>query len=206
MGTTVDILGIGDCIAAGCPYYTAPEHLQGEGGNKESQLWPWMIETLGLPLTYYNAGLERDTIRKVEGRIENLMIRYSPRMVFLHVGIQDLHHLIPWQEFSGNLENIVAIAQRYNSRLFVNEVLPYKNGSSGNIKYGDVQRLNGQMAEWCREKGILLIRFFDSVECAITKGLRDPYHVSDYIHPSIEGYKALGRMMGEQVKQFIGGM
>jgi lysophospholipase L1-like esterase len=160
-----------------------------------------MIIAMGTSDTYYNAGIGGNTAAQVDTRISALLTSKAPKVVILHVGINDIWGDVTWGTFSASLDSIKSKVTAAGAVLVVDEILP--DCESSCHMCSDILLWNGYLATWCTANGATLVTGLYNAVLGTGGCLSIAYDVGDSVHLNVAGYTLMGQTIAPFVNNIL---
>lgn len=114
-------------------------------------------------------------------------------MLIVQGGINDIAQGASLDDAAANLRSIVESGKELGLDVYLVDVLPWNNGNPGADR--PIAELNRMIAAIGRDEGVTVIGFHDALEDPDTPGMMSAELTADGDHPSIEGYRRLGKLV-----------
>lgn len=200
-GKTV-VAALGDSIIAGSPLYDPdPERRRalGFGDDERSQLGYWAA--LEDPeIAVRNCGVFGERTDEIAARLDNCS--EGADVLLVQGGINDIAQALgggPDAAVSAarnaveNIDETIAEGQKYGLDVIVANVLPWNNGHP--VADPAIAVVNEGIADIARRRDVPLLDFHAALEDPQNPGLMAPGLTDDGDHPSIKGYRILGKLL-----------
>lgn len=189
MGEPVELLILGDSIAAGLGAFTR----QGTLGAKTAKK---LADELQLPVRLrVEARSGNETTRVLSKQIPRLEPDYRPDYTLLIVGANDVIHQVPLEKSMAALKSIIDELQSRNTRLVVGtcpnlglaEIMPRFLRSVVGLAS---QRLEAAQIKYLRSRNVTMVHLGKTLSKE-WRNNADDYFSQDHFHPSHKGYRML---------------
>ncbi|MDD5102984.1 MAG: SGNH/GDSL hydrolase family protein [Candidatus Peribacteraceae bacterium] len=131
-------------------------------------------------------------------------IASGARTIIIHAGVNDINTGRTWADVLADLNSIKALLT--NQDLFIDEILPWTNGSDAQAD--TVRTWNANLATWCAENNAHLISSHDSMgQIRVSTGELDdllPIYTFDGVHPTTGGVYVLWSLWLNALESFYG--
>jgi len=185
MKRTTKIVAIGDSITEGFPYT-----------QKES--WVTYIARELQFQVIINKGINGDLTQNILDRFRRDVLAYNPTYVIILGGTNDAYANYPLESVSHNFKEMVKICQEEGITPILGLPVP--------ILVPEEESYLTQYRNWLRDYGkmrdLLTIDFYTPFLKGIEAG-EEAMFFADEAHPSIEGYKLMGKTALNDLKTFL---
>ncbi len=190
------IAAIGDSITTGNPGYEPNPGLRnslGLGDNPESQ-WEYWAQREHPDLQIRNCGVRGQNTAQIAQRFDRCTQGVDG--VVVQGGINDIAEGLPLEATAANLRGMVRSAKDLNLDVAIADVLPLNVGNGTyDAVIGD---LNSRIHRIADEEDVTLLPFHQVLEDPGTPGRMRHEWTADGEHPSVEGYRRLGKLAFKQ--------
>jgi lysophospholipase L1-like esterase len=188
---TTLVAALGDSITAGSPGYD-PDPLQrdnlGFGADEKSQ-WEYWAEKKHPGLRFRNCGVYGERTDEIALRLAECA--KDAQVLVVQGGINDIAQGRPVERAAENLRRMVERGKELGLRVAIAELLPWNNGyPQADAK---IRRLNELIRALARDEDVPVVPFYETLEDPARPGRMKEEWTSDGDHPSVEGYRRLGR-------------
>ena len=114
-------------------------------------------------------------------------------------GVNDIAAGHSVEEIAANLREIVERGKNLGIPVAIAELLPWNNGFPR--AEGPIRTLNRSIAEIGREERVAVLPFYDALEDPARPGRMRADLTAEGDHPSIEGYRVMGRVVAARLPQ-----
>jgi lysophospholipase L1-like esterase len=202
----VAIVALGDSITAGNPLYDpdpAQREALGFGDDPTSQYEYWAAEA-SPDLGFVNCGVFGERTDEIALRLADCAD--GADMLIIQGGINDIAQTLGADpqamsetiaSAAANIDGMLAEADEMGLDAAVANVLPWNNGHPA--ADGPIEELNSKIAEIAKRRGVPLLDFHDALESKDEPGTMAPGYTDDGDHPSIEGYRILGKLVASEL-------
>jgi len=201
-----EVAALGDSIVAGSPLYDPdPERRQalGFGDDERSQLGYWAA--LEDPqIAVRNCGVFGERTDEIAARLDECS--EGADVLLLQGGINDIAQALgggPDTAVSAarnaveNIDETIAEGQQRGLDVVVANVLPWNNGHP--VADPAIAVVNEGIADVARRRDVPLLDFHAALEDPQNPGLMAPGLTDDGDHPSIKGYRILGKLLAREL-------
>lgn len=188
------IAALGDSITAGSPYWDPDPAIRARIGpdlDPESQYPIWAELRLGRGYAVRNCGVFGERTDQIAARLERCAA--GARALIVQGGINDVVQGRPVQDAAADLRRTVRRGRERGLRVMVANVLPWNNGDPRAARA--IEELNELIARMAREEDVPLLRFNEALRDPARPERMLPALTSDGDHPSVAGYRRLGRLV-----------
>jgi lysophospholipase L1-like esterase len=196
-GDGVTVAALGDSITAGNPAYD-PDPAQraalGFGDDVRSQYEYW-AERADPRLEFRNCGVFGERTDEIAARLDDCAD--GAEALIVQGGINDIAQGRPVDAAAADLHSIAARGKRLGLDVYLADVLPWNNGQP--LADRPIGRLNRAIETIGRDAGVEVIGFHDELEDQGRAGVMAPRLTADGDHPSIAGYRRLGRLVAARL-------
>lgn len=153
--------------------------------------WPvYLAMVSGQRFRYVrNAGVAGDTSTQMLARFDTAVTPYSPNIVTILAGINDIAQGVVLTTFQANIIAMVAKCLAINARPVLATITPNSSGAPTNTKE-QVQRFNSWLKRYAAQQKIDILDFY-SVLVDPTNGSYLSAYNADGVHPSTAGMMAM---------------
>lgn len=179
---------LGDSITAGYPAWSPIRSQRPKDPNRKSQYEYW-ARRLDPDLRFRNCGVPGERTDQIAKRLDACAKGVDALIV--QGGTNDLKAEVPVARIAANLERMVKRAKRLNVEVAIADVLPWNGGHP--TADGLIAGLNRQIGGIARRERVTLLRFNEALADPRQFGLMRSRWEVDGVHPSVAGYRRLGR-------------
>lgn len=185
----------GDSIAAGHLGYTAP-HEGGPDGDETYQITYQLQQLYGSPFTFTNWGIGSSTLSGAAFNASSV-VADGAAAYLLHSGINDIAGGTTVASMKSSLDTIYA-AIPGDAHLFINEILPWTNGSDADA--ATIRNWNNtELPAWASGKNVTIVQVHDGMgQIRSSTGelddLKTAYN-ADGVHPNVTGYTQMAALI-----------
>jgi lysophospholipase L1-like esterase len=147
-------------------------------------------------LAFRNCGVFGERSDQIAARLERCARGAS--VLVVQGGINDIAQGRPVGKAAADLERIVQRGKRIARRVLLVEVLPWTNGHPQ--ADAPIRRLNALIHAIGRREGVPVLPWHDALEDPSTPGAFRNHLTADGDHPSVAGYRMLGRIAGQRLR------
>ncbi len=191
-GGDVLIAALGDSITGGYPLWDPNEAVRGQIGDaadERSQYEYWAKRKLGSGIEFRNCGVPQERTDQIAARLDQCA--EDADVLIVQGGINDLLQGRSPEQAASNLDGMVERGKQAGLRVAIAEVLPL---NAGNPQASEqIRDLNRRIAEIGREEDVPVLPWFKALEAPDAADRMRPEWTIDGAHPSVEGYRRLGR-------------
>jgi lysophospholipase L1-like esterase len=177
------VAALGDSITEGSPGYDSRR-----GGDETSQ-WEYWAAQIEPRLVFRNCGIHGQRTDEIMVRLDDCARQAD--LLLVQGGINDIAQGRPVEDAARHLRTMVRRGKELGLRVALIDVLPWNNGWPESEP--QIRRLNALIAELAQDESVPLIPFHDTLEDPDRPGRIRAEWTSDGDHPSVEGYRKLGR-------------
>ena len=192
------VAALGDSITAGSPAWDPDEGVRarlGTGVDEESQFEYWA--TLAEPrLDFRNCGAFGERTDQIAKRLD--ACARDADVLIVQGGINDIAQMRPPSRAVEDLRAMVRRGKELGVRVVLVDVLPWNNGHPQASPA--IGRLNASIATIAREEKVGLLPFHETLEDPNRPGRMKDAWTSDGDHPSVDGYRRLGRLVASRLR------
>ena len=188
------VAALGDSITAGSPLWDPNPALQAQLGDSlspASQYEYWAAKQLDPDVKFRNCGVFGERTDQIAKRLEKC-VRGAEAMV-IQGGINDLAQGRSPESVAANLRRMVRTAKAMKLRVVLANVLPWNNGYPGAVPR--INRLNRLIDQIGSAEHVAIADFYATLNDPRRPGLMPARLTSDGNHPSVAGYRLLGRRL-----------
>ena len=193
-GARTLVAALGDSITAGSPAWDPDPAIRERIGpdlDPDSQFPLWAEIHLGRDSGVRNCGVFGERTDQIAARLDRCAAGADALIV--QGGINDIAQGRDVGDAAADLRAMVRAGGKRGLRVMVADVLPWNNGDERAAR--KIRRLNSYIARIAREERIPLLRFNDALADPTGPGRMDPELTADGDHPSVAGYRRLGRLV-----------
>ena len=186
------VVGVGDSITAGIPGWAPDPAIRARlsAPDPKSQWEYWAEQELGDGYDVRNCGVGGERTDEIAARLEGCVA--DADVAVLQGGVNDLVQRRSPASAVRNIRAMISTARSAGLDVLVANVLPV-NRRFPAIKR-KITRLNAMVRTLARDEGVELVDFFDVLEDPTgSERMRTEWAAADGVHPSVEGYRRLGR-------------
>jgi lysophospholipase L1-like esterase len=189
------IAAVGDSITAGAPGWDPEPSRRAllDAHDPESQWEHWAALELGDGYEFRNCGVPGDRTDEIAARLEACM--EGADVVVLQGGVNDLAQGRTPAYAERNLRAMVQRVREAGLPLLIANLLPVNRNFRG-IRPA-IRELNRRIDAIARQQGIDVVDFFGTLDTPTPDDRLRPAWTADGVHPSVEGYRRLGRLVAE---------
>jgi lysophospholipase L1-like esterase len=188
-GATV-VAALGDSITAGTPLWDPDPAVRSQIAepDERSQYGYWAERSL--PGTRFrNCGINGQRTDEIARRLDDCA--EGADALIVQGGVNDIAQGLPPEGAAANLRAMVRRGKELGLRVAIVELLPWNGGYP--TAYRPIEDLNERIAAIGREEKVPVIGWYDVLEDPRRPGRMRPRWTIDLAHPSVEGYRRLGR-------------
>ena len=188
-GATV-VAALGDSITAGTPSWDPDPAARSQIAEPDvrSQYGYWAERAL--PGTRFrNCGINGQRTDEIARRLDDCA--KGAEVLIVQGGVNDIAQGLPPEGAAANLRAMVRRGKELGLRVAVVELLPWNGGYP--VAYRPIRDLNERIAAIGREEEVPVIQWYDVLEDPRRPGRMRLRWTIDLAHPSVEGYRRLGR-------------
>ena len=193
----VIVAALGDSITAGSPAWdpaAAVRSRLGEPPDEHSQFEYWA--TRAKPrLSFRNCGVFGERTDQIADRLEGCARGAS--VLVVQGGINDIAQGRSVESAAANLERMVRVGREGRRRVLLVEVLPWTNGHPRADK--PIRELNRLIHAIGTRNGVPVVPWYRALEDPATPGAFRNDLTADGDHPSVAGYRILGRLLAARL-------
>ena len=176
-------------------------------GNSITQDWIHFRKDFFIDNSFVNRGIGGQTTPQMLIRFKPDVVNLNPRAVVIMAGINDIAQNtgpISINNIAENIISMIEIANAYNIKVFICSTLPAIDfpWSPGLNPGPKVIELNSILKTYCYKNNITYVDYF-KLMADENGGLKVPDFTSadDLVHPNINGYKVMERLVLESIKK-----
>lgn len=176
-------------------------------GNSITQDWIHFRKGFFIDNNFVNRGIGGQTTPQMLIRFKPDVVNLNPKAVVIMAGINDIAQNtgpISIKNIAENIISMVEIANAYNIKVFICSTLPAIDfpWSPGLSPAPKVIELNSILKTYCYKNNITYVDYF-KLMADKNGGLKVPDYTSaeDLVHPNINGYKVMERLVLESIKK-----
>ena len=176
-------------------------------GNSITQDWIHFRKDFFIDNPFVNRGIGGQTTPQMLIRFKPDVVNLNPRAVVIMAGINDIAQNtgpISINNIAENIISMIEIANAYNIKVFICSTLPAIDfpWSPGLNPGPKVIELNSILKTYCYKNNITYVDYF-KLMADENGGLKVPDFTSadDLVHPNINGYKVMERLVLESIKK-----
>jgi lysophospholipase L1-like esterase len=188
------IAALGDSITAGSPLWDPDPEVRSRIGaalNERSQ-WEWWAARAMPGLELANCGVYGERAEEIELRLDACVVGADGLVV--QGGINDIAQGRPVEDAAAALQRMVRRGLELGLGIALADVLPWNNGWPR--AEPAIRRLNELVYAIGREEGVPVLPFHATLEDPGRPGRMRADWTDDGDHPSVEGYRLLGGLLG----------
>lgn len=189
-----DVAAVGDSITAGSPGWDPNPHVRAQlpgGGDPRSQYEYWVRG-----VRFRNCGVFGETTEEIAARLGDCV--RGTKTVIVQGGINDIARGSPVDEAAANLERMVVAAGADGRRVLLVELLPWTRGHPQ--ADGAIADLNRRIRAIGSRRHVAVVPWHDALEDPATPGAFRNDLTADGDHPSVAGYRILGRLVAARLR------
>ena len=192
------VVGVGDSITAGAPGWNPNPVLREQlnAHDPESQWAYWAEAELGDGYDVRNCGVPGDRTDEIAARLDACL--GGADVVVLQGGVNDLAQRRSPEHAVRHIRAMVRRVRATGVSVLVTNLLPVNRRRATFVP--KVSRLNGLIGRLARDEGVELIDFFGMLEDPPESDRMAAEWTADGLHPSVEGYRRLGRAAAQHVR------
>ena len=203
----LSVAALGDSITAGNPLYDpdpAQRQALGFGSDEESQYEYWAVEA-DPALEFSNCGVFGERTDEIAARLSECAD--GADLVIVQGGINDIAQGLGGDPqamrdavtaAARNIDRMLAETADLGLEAAVANVLPWNNGHPAADR--PINELNTEIADIAERRGVPLLDFHDALESRQAPGTMAAGLTDDGDHPSIEGYRILGKLVARELR------
>lgn len=187
------IAALGDSITAGAPLWDPDPTIRRQLRvvDPRSQYEYWATDRLGPEVAFRNCGVIGQRTDEIRGRLEECA--EGADALIVQGGINDIAQGRSLSDAAADLEAMVERGQELGLDTALAEVLPWNGGYPRAAS--EVRGLNELIAEIGERQDVPVLPFYDALEDPSAPGRMKPRWTIDGDHPSVTGYRRLGRLV-----------
>lgn len=200
----VVVAALGDSITAGSPLWDpdpAVRDALGSSADPESQYGYWAQLAQGNGASFRNCGVPGERTDQIAQRLEPCA--EGADVLLVQGGINDIAQMQDVERIAANLRRMVRRGRELGLGVALVDVLPWNNGFP--VAAGPIRRLNRLIRAIGREEDVPVYPFHDTLEDPARPGRMKPEWTIDGDHPSVEGYRRMGRLIELEGERPVGG-
>jgi lysophospholipase L1-like esterase len=193
-GARTVIAALGDSIIAGSPYWDPDPLIRERIGpdlDPDSQFPLWAEIHLGGDYAVRNCGVFGERTDQIAARLRRCT--RGARALIVQGGINDIAQRRDVGEAAKNLRAMVRRGRERGLSVMVADVLPWNNGDERAAR--DIVRLNKLIERMARDEDVPVLCFNRALADPRDPQRMDPDLTADGDHPSVAGYRRLGRLV-----------
>ncbi len=193
---------LGDSITAGSPFWDPDPVVReriGAAADERSQ-WEWWAQRAESRLELRNCGRYGERTDEIARRLD--ACAEGAAVLVVQGGINDVAQRRPVEGAAENLAAMLRRGRALGLAVLVAEVLPWNGGWPWAEE--PIRRLNQLVARLAAAQDVPLLCFHAALEDVERPGrMREEWH-ADGDHPSVEGYRLLGRLVAGRLTDLLG--
>jgi lysophospholipase L1-like esterase len=192
------VAALGDSITAGSPAWDPRARVRARLGappDPKSQYEYW-AEREAPALEFRNCGVFGERTDQIATRLDRCARGAS--VLIVQGGINDVAQGRAPEEAAADLERIVRRGKRTARHVLLVEVLPWTGGHPR--ADGPIRKLNALIHAIGRRESVPVLPWHDALEDPSTPGAFRNDLTADGDHPSVAGYRILGRIAGQRLR------
>lgn len=187
------VVALGDSITAGSPLWDPSAEIRSRlpAPDPRSQYEYWAERRLGDEVDFRNCGVRGERTDEIRDRLEECA--GGADALIVQGGTNDIAQERPVEEAARDLEAMVEQGQDLGLDIAIADVLPWNNGYPDAVP--QIRRLNRLIEAIGKRHEVPVLPFHDTLEDPDAPGLMARPWTIDGAHPSIPGYRRLGRLV-----------
>lgn len=187
------IAALGDSITAGTPLWDPSPTIRRQLRvvDPRSQYQYWATDKLGGEATFRNCGVFGQRTDEIRARLDECA--EGADALIVQGGINDIAEGRTVADAAADLEAMVERGEELGLDTALAEVLPW-NGGSPRVA-SEIRRLNERIAAIGARQDAPVLPFYETLEDPQNPGRINPRWTIDGDHPSVTGYRRLGRLI-----------
>ena len=189
---------LGDSITAGAPRWSPNPKLRKflrQRPTRESQWQYGADQELDGRFRFRNCGVEGDRTDEIAVRLEACAA--DARILVVQGGTNDIAQSRPPASAAANIRQMVRRARDAGLEVLVTTVPPINRRHRRWAP--KVRQLNELIRALAREEDVPVVDFFEALEDPRRPGRMRSDLTADGVHPTVEGYRRIGRMAARQL-------
>jgi lysophospholipase L1-like esterase len=150
-----------------------------------------LLEKFGRCLLAVNAGVSGNTTRDLISRLERDVLRFTPDMVILMIGVNDCGAGVPLEEYAANLERLIVLINAQGAEVLLMTQHPL-NAESSDIasKYMTYSQYTTLIREVSRNLHVPLCDIYEAWETLVDPAKHSTL-MNDFLHPNELGHRMI---------------
>lgn len=186
---------LGDSITAGTPGWDPdPRVREAKGARDERSQYQYWAAAAAPHLSFVNHGVNGERTDEIALRLDRAA--QGAAAIVVQGGINDIVQGRAVQDAAADLLAIARRARELDLAVAIADVLPWNKGWPDAVPH--IDELNRLVAAAARVEDFPILRFHDTLVSGELPGRMPAEWTSDGSHPSVEGYRRLGRLAFSQ--------
>jgi lysophospholipase L1-like esterase len=187
------VAALGDSITAGSPLWDPNPTIRRQLRvvDPRSQYQYWATAKLGDEAAFRNCGALGERTDEIRDRLDQCA--EGAQALIVQGGINDIAQGRPVADAAADLEAMVERGLELGLDTALAEVLPWNDG--GPRAAAEIRRLNERIAAIGARQNVPVLPFHETLEDSQRRGRIEPRWTIDGDHPSVTGYRRLGRLI-----------
>lgn len=196
----ITIVALGDSTTAGTPLFQSPIESPPNGrGNERSQFAYW-LNVAHADWLVLNRGVNGERTDQIAARFDRDVLAAKPQIVVIIGGVNDVYQGRSAESAIATLRAMYDRALAAHIAVIAGSILPYNTATSD--QNARMHTINTWIAAQARPDHRLV---FVDTRHAVASG-QDPDQLSgspDGLHPNIDGYRAMAKVIEEAVVKLV---
>ncbi|WP_309120297.1 SGNH/GDSL hydrolase family protein [Paenibacillus sp.] len=178
------IVMLGDSITE--PNYHVHGHM-----NYAGLLHERLLEKFGRHLLAVNAGVSGNTAQNLINRLERDVLRFTPDLVTIMIGINDCGAAVPLEEYAADLERLIRSIRGQGAEVLLMTPHPLmKEDSDVASKYTTYRQYITEIREVSRNLQVPLCDIYEAWGTLVDPGTHSTL-MNDFLHPNELGHRVI---------------
>ena len=161
------------------------------GTIDERHQWPYWTEQADKRFLIRNYGVNGERTDQIARRLAS--VTQTVDVVIIQGGINDLVQGRRPSDAAAHIRAMMHRGKELGGLVAVADVLPWNNGYPGGD--GPIRDLNKLIHQLAKDEGVLLLRFYATLEDPQRRGRMKEAWTTDGNHPSAHGHRRLGQLV-----------
>jgi lysophospholipase L1-like esterase len=189
----------GDSISAGSPLWDPDPAVRAQiPVTDEQSQWQWWAARADPRLEFRTAAVYGERTDEIARRLD--LVLAGADVLVVQGGINDVVQRRAVEEAARNIEAMLERGRAAGLAIAVTDVLPWNNGDERTA--ADIERLNALIHEVAENSGATLLAFHDTLADPADPSRMGEGLTDDGDHPSVEGHRLLGDLVGRRAALF----
>ena len=197
---TVRIVAMGDSTTAGTPGWISAVELPPDGGGDETSQYAYWLMKAHPEWEVLNRGVNGERSDQIRARFERDVIEYSPKIVVIIAGVNDVYQGRPPDHVTSQLRAMYDRAAEARIAVLAGSIIPYNTATAAqNASMHDINAWIRRQAETDPN-----IAFVDTRAAVAAPHAPDLLaDTPDQLHPSAAGYQRMAETISRALERML---